>query len=535
MRPDRSKLPPGLKHLRTGQLEFLFGIESRRLAGLVARRQYGKTSLAAVLAIRKMLAKAGHNVIFGSVKLDLGREIVRKEAQVLQDQINALTADDPSLANRLVVVDALKGGKALPSLSADDFADLYEGSRLELRIKHSNTVYSRTKVVALTPAAVGETGDLILDEVGRVRDFRSVWEAVSPIIASNPKFRCILTTTPPPDDSHYSFELLAPPIGAEFAARPEGNWYESILGVPVLRISAHDAHADGVPLYDQKTGAPLTPEEARAKADDKDAWDRNYGVKFVLGGSAACSLLALGTAQMRGLDKCRFIYVENEAEVAEACAWLSGVLGTGAVGIGVDVATTTGASSNPTAVAVAEAEGSGAIIRAIFIWKTTEPAVARPRLKAIVQAVAARRAGGRARKLCVDGTNERYFAKDLVTYLRPFVPVECVVGSESAPTQPGGIEMNMKQFLGSRLVACLDGNQLTLPPHRYITDDWRLVRKEKGLFVCDPAPDGKHGDTFDGAKLALNAIEGGGVARGKTIPRDKQRRGRRSRGGLRAS
>ena len=170
-----------------------------------------------------------------------------------------------------------QGGKSVAKLNPDDFADLYESTRLEFRLHHDRTTYSRTKVVALTPAAVGETGDLILDEVGRVKAFREVWEAVRPIIASNPEFRCMLTTTPPPDDSHYSFELLAPPIGTEFKANPKGNWYKSEFGVWVLRIDAWDAYADGVPLYDDETGKPISPDEARAQDHDKDAWDRNYG------------------------------------------------------------------------------------------------------------------------------------------------------------------------------------------------------------------------------------------------------------------
>ena len=503
---SRAHLPQGLRHLRTGQLRFVELVDTMRLLGFVARRQYGKTSTAAIIAIRKMARTPNHTVIFGSVKLDLGREIVRKEADVIQHQIRNLATQS---AQPLNIVDNATG-KTLPrDLTTDDFADLYEHSRLEFRLYHTRTTYSRTKVVALTPSAVGETGDLILDEVGRVRDFRATWEAVTPIIASRPDFRCILTTTPPPDDTHYSFELLSPPVGAEFPTRPEGNLYASTLGIPILRLSADDAHADGVPLYDMQSGRPITPDEARQASDDKDAWDRNYRVRFTLGGTGAVSLLALSTAQTRGQTSCRFAQIESEPELLEICAWLSATLGPGQIGLGVDLATTESGSSNPTSFTVLERDAGTLRATAIITWKAKDPALARHRITQLVRATAARKAGGRPRRLCVDGSNERYFAADLATHLQADVPVSVCIAGTTAPRQAGQEPTNLKTYQGSRLVATLDANQLTLPAHRYITEDWRLVRREKGNFVTDISPDGKHGDTFDSTKLALHALEGG--------------------------
>ena len=258
--------------MRPAQQEFVLGMRRHRISGLLARRQFGKTTLSGLIALDKMMATPGHTVVFGSVKLDLGREIVRKEAEAMQRAIRMIFAQASSL---LDVVDALKE-RSVANFKPDDFAELYEAQRLEFRLWHDRTTYSRTKVVALTPAAVGETGDLILDEVGRVKNFREVWEAVKPIIASQPEFRLILTTTPPPDDAHYSFELLAPPIDAELPINARGNWYRSELGVRVLRVTAWDAAAGGLPLYDDETGAAVTPEESRAKDPAKDAWDRYY-------------------------------------------------------------------------------------------------------------------------------------------------------------------------------------------------------------------------------------------------------------------
>ncbi len=486
--------------VRAGQREFERGVEAHRISGLLARRQYGKTTIASRIALKKMMKIAGHTVIFGSVKVDLGREIVRKEADALQKAFQGLAATAQSGGGLLQLADS-SNGKKLTSLSADDFAELYEATRLEFRLYHSNSIYSRTKVVALTPDAVGETGDVILDEVGRARRFRDVLEAMLPIIAANPTFRAIYTTTPPPDDAHPSFDLLAPPIGAELSINPKGNWYKSELGVHVLRITAEDAYADGIPLYDDDTGAAISPEESRRRSHDKDAWDRNYACKFVIGGTSACGLIQLDTAQRRGIGECQFFNVGSDLEFDIAMRWLLDKLTAGPVGLGWDLATTTKATSNPSSFSVFERRGVERILRAVINWKLSDPDIAMERARRIITTVAARSEGGPARKLSIDSTNERYFAQRARKELGALVPVELVVASESVEL-PGSEPMNRKQHLGGLLVSELDDNHLLLPPERYLREDWRLVKKEKGQFVCEPDADGKHGDTFDGAKLA---------------------------------
>lgn len=493
--------------VRAGQREFERGVERHRIAGLLARRQYGKTTIAARIAIRKMLAAPGHTVVFGSLKLDLGREIVSKEASILQQAIQTFGG-----TSTLGVYDA-GNGRDVTKLRPDDFAEVYEAQRLEFRLYHSRAIYSRTKVVALTPDAVGETGDLILDEVGRVRNFREVWEAVKPIISSNPKFRCVLTTTPPPDDTHYSFELLAPPIGDDaFKPIPTGNWYRSELGVHVLRIDAWDAYADGIPLYDDDTGAEQSPEESRASDPDKEAWDRNYGCRFVLGGSGAVSVMGLHSAQERGVGQCAYARLGSTADAHEAVDTLLRCVGYGPIGCGYDIATTNKGVSNPSAFAYCERRGVELVFPLIVTWKTADPQQALDYISLLLSAVRIRDDGGPVRKLCVDSTNERYFAAEVRRIFARECPVDLVVASESIQ-RAGHEPMSYKEWLGSQLCAEIEDNRVTLPPERYIREDFRLVRRERGLFVCTPDVDGKHGDTFDAAKLAIHALSSGNPGR----------------------
>jgi len=491
--------------MRAGQRRFMRLVDEYRLVAFLARRQYGKTTTFARIALRKMMRTKGHTVIFGSAKLNLSREIARKEAEILQATIRAVIEETARDGSETVTVNDGQTGKRPDRLTPDDFAELFEAQRLEFRYYHSRSIYSRTKVVALRPDTVGETGDFMADEIGRVANWREVWEAVSPIVASNPQFRLCLCTTPPPDDTHYSFEMLAPPVGTVFTPNREGTIYRSDFGVRVLRLDAADAYLDGVPVYDMETGEPLAPEESRRRDPDKDAWDRNYGCRFILGGTGACGLLQLDTAQHRGIGLTAFFNVTCDADFDVAVAALSGLLGTGKVGIGVDVATTTSGVSNPTALTVCEQIGTDYVARLVLVWKTADPDISTERIRRVVDTVAARPAGGRARRLCIDATSERYFAVSLRKALLGVIPVELVIASTNID-RPGYGPQTMKQVLGMLALDALDNNHLTLPSDRYVRIDWRLLKKEKGLLFCEPDQDGKHGDTFDSTKLAIHAL-----------------------------
>lgn len=195
----------------------------------------------------------------------------------------------------------------------------------------------------------------------------------------------------------------------------------------------------------------------------------------------------------------------SQATFDEALKWMADHLSANKVGIGVDPATTEKGVSNPTAVAVVEREGAGFIIRWVCVWKTADPDIATERFVRIVETINARPEGGRARRLCLDATNERYYAKLLKKELRGLVPVDLVVSSETIE-MPGGEKITRKQFLGSQYVAELEDNHLTLPPERYLREDHRLVKREKGSFVCEADNQGRHGDTFDACKLAIQAL-----------------------------
>jgi len=260
-------------------------------------RQAGKSFHAAAKALRRMMAIRGLLSVFVSASISLGQEFVRKEALIWSIVLAAFR-------------DAAKAGGSQLTTSADNdkgtlldldaICDLFEHQRLETRIWHDRTTYSRSVVVAPNPdTAVGWTGDIWMDEVGRMPDFKDVLEAVLPFMSSNPQFRLLMITTPPPDDSHYSWELFLPPQD-EFPVSAAGNWYVSRAGYDVHRVDAWDAFAAGIPMFDDKTREAISPDEHRARAFDKTAWDRNFALRFITGGASAVSLASLARAMELG-------------------------------------------------------------------------------------------------------------------------------------------------------------------------------------------------------------------------------------------
>lgn len=478
--------------MRAGQRRCFQLVDQFRLLAFVARRQYGKTTTFGNIALKKMMKRRNHTVIFGSAKLNLSREIVRKEAEVIGRGISE--AMRRLEAGQLLVADA-DSGRIPDRLTADDFAGLFEAQRLEFRFFHDRGSYSRTKVVALRPDTVGETGDFMGDEVGRINNWQECWEAIEPIVSSNPEFRLLLSTTPPPDDTHYSFEQLAPPPGMVFPVSADGNLYE-VDEMTVLRIDAFDAYADNVPVYSLKTGKPMDPESHRSAFRDKDAWDRNYGCKFLTGGSAACALVPLLRAQAEGPARgCRYFTDGLPPGWVDLCKFKPGVPAV----IGVDPATTEGDKSNPSGFCASQMDGNIHVARAMMRYKIANPKEARA---VLVSAVADLKAA-RVPVKCVvlDGTSEKYWCLETRQELEPQCPVLIMVSSERE--QLHGENVLVKTALGTEAVATLDDGQAALPDHKDVKDDFRLVRRFKGGFDNQTDAEGNHADMFDGYKLAL--------------------------------
>jgi len=281
----------------------------------------------------------------------------------------------------------------------------------------------------------------------------------------------------------------------KFEVNPRGNWYENESGLPVHRVSAEDADAAGVTLFDSKSRKIVTPEQHRSKALDKMAWDRNYGLIFQNRGVSAVGLLPLTEAQRKGSElKC--IFYENDLS-GDWDRYLDPLAETY---VGDDPATTEKEKSNPFAVSVTQLINGIYAAKVIFKLWTSDPKKAREILREVCTK-------SKAKCLSLDATSERYWCSETAAEFAGLLPVALSVSSEN--TEHEGEKMKVKTFLGNLAVATIDDGTSALPPVKEVKDDFRLVRREKGGFNNLTDNQGNHGDTFDAYKQSLNAFVSG--------------------------
>lgn len=481
----------------------------QRTLFLLWRRQAGKSFDLAAWSLDRMMARPNHLITFASASVSLGKELALKEALVWTLVIQTyrdLLSHNPT---HLVKTSADDDNGNL--LDADAIADLFEHNRLETRIYHSNSVYSRTVVIAPNPdTAVGWTGDIVLDEVGRIRDLKAILEAVEPIMIRNPEFMMRLATTISPDDAHPSRDLHAEPPEKKFTPNPKGNFYTSRTGYLVHRFDAWDAEKGGLKLYDAKTGEAVSPEEHRSRALDRPAWDRNYGLISTSGGTAALSITVLSRAQTQGIGQA--IAVDHKDALRPENA--TNILPRGwtdlvdpahpRLGLGYDIATTTGKKSNPSSIALVQELGLHTICRLLLRFKSDDERTARRLIEAILDLMPH---GLRIRRLCIDATSERYSAGGTRRLFLGRLPVDLIIASETTEFQ--GQRINNKALLGNRLINAIQDGYHSLPPDEWVQKDFRLVRNEKGILNAEVDSEGNHADTFDADKLALHALASG--------------------------
>jgi phage FluMu gp28-like protein len=134
--------------------------------------------------------------------------------------------------------------------------------RMEIRVRDSGKI-GRIIVLAANPrTARGFSGDLILDEFAFHEDSAAIWDAAEPIISSNPSFLCRVAST-----GNGRFNMF-------YRMASESSPFL------VSRIRRSEACLMGVKLFDPATRRETSPDQARAAALDKAAYDQNYECAF---------------------------------------------------------------------------------------------------------------------------------------------------------------------------------------------------------------------------------------------------------------
>ena len=490
----------------------------RVLGWFWARRCRKSTNLGS-LAFDEMSGERGRTVIAASASLLLGTELVgmtltaTEQAAIVTNEASAVRAVFEAGSGDKLAFRVANGetDKIYEGLSAQDFAELYKSSKLEMRLYFDRGSYSRLKIIAPNPAtARGWGGTVLRDESGYTPAGleRDLQVATKPITDTDPTFKIIYACNLCPDDRHPWFEMTLPAADAELPVNPRGNFYRGQTGMMIHRVTLADAYAAGHELYDDN-GKALSYEAFCSAPGNKLGLNISYRLEHESGGTSAIDLMAMLTSQRRGVGQCGFAFVSGDQDFLRALNMLRALVTGGPVGIGVDVATTTKDTSNPTSVTVTEQVGSERVARMIIVWKERKAAIARDRLRDIIVAVNSRPEGGPGRRMCIDASNERYFADETQDALKGLIPVQLVIAGEKI--HPPGYEKDTdhKTYLGDLYAAAINENRYALPANEYVKKDHRLVCKDGGRYLCDPDQDGAHGDTFDSGKLAEFALVGG--------------------------
>lgn len=498
--------------------------EVRQIALYWARRCRKSTTLGSI-GFDEMSREPGRMVIAASASLLLGKELVgvtlsaAEQAMIVANESAAVRevfttgADEKNLDFK--VADSTKD-KVLAGLSADDFAELYQSSRMELRLYFDKLSFSRLQVIAPNPATARSWRALVLrDEAGYTNaNFEmELRNATDPMMRDTPDLKMIYASNLSANDRHPYFETTMPrEITAEtedeqYPANPAGHLYIGQHGILVHRVALKDAYAAGHQLFDDH-GVAMTYEQCRAFPQFKSGWDATYALNHKSGGAAAIDLIALLSAQRRGVGQCNFVFAENDRDFYRALELLRNTLRNGPVGIGFDVASTTGETSNPSSITVTENLGGERFQRLVLVFKTKKRAVACEYLRQLALNVRGRPFGGPARRLCIDASNERLAAEETKDELQAVLPVELILGGATVDPLPPGYRdaINYKTLLGDLYCAAVNDGRTVLPPDDYLKADHRLPTKDQGRYLCVPDVDGKHGDTFDSGKLAEYAL-----------------------------
>jgi phage FluMu gp28-like protein len=246
-------------------------------------RQLGKSFTLAAWAVERVMRNPGRLVTVLSNSRENGAEFVLKCAEICRREGQKFEREEDSLSTspspliplyepshpspRPLPVEG-RGGKSRGAVVlADNF-------RMEVRVRRGGET-GRIKVLAANPrTARGFSGDLILDEFAFHEDSEAIWEAVEPILASNPDFQCRIASTG--NGRHNMFYRMANGVGSN-----DGTLFQNPNGFMVSRVTRTAAYGMGVPIFDLKgRRASVTPEFARAQAMDKRAYDQNYECVF---------------------------------------------------------------------------------------------------------------------------------------------------------------------------------------------------------------------------------------------------------------
>ncbi len=191
---------------------------------------------------------------------DVLRAAIAEESAMESAAVTAgFAITDPELLGS----DDPKAPAGTQRIKVEDFAH-----RIEIRAGDCKV---RILILAASPRTCrGFSGDLVLDEFAFHENAKAIWDAVEPIISANPEYLCRIAST-----HNGPRSLFCKWIRTKFFP------VVSIKRSRAWQLSRHDPIAPYIITSLRRNGpdgkpAEITPDEARAEADDLKMYDQNY-------------------------------------------------------------------------------------------------------------------------------------------------------------------------------------------------------------------------------------------------------------------
>jgi hypothetical protein len=500
--------------------------KERRVVGYYWTRRGRKSTTAGDIYFQEMSAAPGRTAINCSASLMLGKEAIGmtltaiEQAEILASEAAAVISGMEANAtenNLDFQIANSQTGKIYKGMSADDRTQLYQSRSMELRLYFDKSSYSRELILAPSVNTFRSFRALIgLDEFGYMpkSEAKDLINSADAMMRDTPDRKMLFFCNLCLDDGHPWFEMTMPreiTEGSEedqFKANASGHLYIGQTGMLVHRVALKDAYEAGHLLYDDE-GKAMSYEQCRAFPSMRGGWDVSYALNHKPGGASVIDIIAMLTAQRRGVGKCSFVYADCDADFRQAMNLLRANLRDGRVGVGVDQASTTNETSNPTSITFTEQIGNESFQRLVLVFKTKRRVVRDELLKEGCAIVQARPHGGPVVGVGIDASNERLAAQETADVLMALgINCQLIISSNIVTPRPQGYSeqhgnVNYKTWLCDLYSARINDGRVATAPDEYLKSDHRLVMKDAGRVICVPDPTtGAHGDTFDSGKIA---------------------------------
>jgi len=168
------------------------------------------------------------------------------------------------------------------------------------------------------------------------------------------------------------------------------------------------------------------------------------------------------------------------------------------IGLGYDVATTTKKKSNPSCLCLTQMIGMTYRNVAAVAFKADDPDIPH----ALIDEALDLPHGLKVRKLCIDASNERYFATNVKKAFAGRVTTQLIVSGETLTYQ--NENMNWKTYLGNLLVNAFIDGYIEMPNEEWCKKMIRQVYTDRGTFAADVDEQGNHADYFDALKNSMH-------------------------------